>query len=79
MSWQRTINLQIVVYSDHPGLITIYDVQGRFINELSFPDGSSNTIWEGRDKEGRPVSTGTYFLEAKGGNMKKKIKVVYLK
>jgi len=72
-------NLQIVVYSDHPGLITIYDVQGRFINELSFPDGSSNTIWEGRDKEGRPVSTGTYFLEAKGGNMKKKIKVVYLK
>lgn len=44
--------------------LVIYDVKGRVVRRLldgSYPAGEHDTVWDGRDDAGRPVSSGTYF------------------
>jgi len=50
---------------DGEARVDIYDVQGRWINgidELERIEGRYEMVWDGRDREGRRVPGGAYFL-----------------
>jgi hypothetical protein len=50
--------------------IRLYDVSGRLVRELGsgrFGAGIHSVRWDGRDGEGRPVSSGVYFCRMKTG------------
>ncbi len=49
-------------------LISVFDITGRQIIPLvkkTFPAGTFNLKWNGKDKYGNPLSSGIYFLRAK--------------
>jgi hypothetical protein len=72
-------NLRVEVSAAERGKILIYDIQGKLINEFDYSDGETTITWDGQDRDGRPITSGTYFLEAKGGDTSKRIRVVYVK
>lgn len=50
--------------------LTIVDLLGRLVlrKDLgSFPAGESQLLWDARDKQGRPLSSGVYFYYITGG------------
>jgi len=51
----------------HPMTIEIYNIKGQLIRTLfnGLPDGKANYTWDGRDSQGRAVSTGVYVVRAK--------------
>lgn len=63
--------------------LTVYDVLGRevrtLINNDELQAGVGQTVWDGRDNAGHPVSTGTYFYTLKFGNFEKTNKMMLIK
>jgi flagellar hook assembly protein FlgD len=58
--------------------LTVHDVLGRIVRILAaetYPEGSHELIWDGRDDEERPVATGIYLcrIEANGTSRVKSI------
>jgi hypothetical protein len=52
------------------GSVRVYDVVGRevaLLHEGDVPNGTTSWTWEGRDKEGRLLPGGVYFIEARQG------------
>ncbi len=50
--------------------VTIYNLLGRKVRELSdevMPAGAHHIIWDGRDRNGRPVTSGVYFYVLQAG------------
>ena len=48
--------------------ILVFDIRGRFIRELvssALPTGTHELVWDGRDVQGRPVSSGVYLYEVR--------------
>jgi len=72
-------DLTIIVRSEMPGVLNIYDIQGRTIRQYSYEKGSQKIIWDGRTKDNQPLTSGTYFIGRKGGKMEEIIRVEYLK
>ena len=51
--------------------LVIYDLRGRVVRRLiSDPHraGTHTVIWNGRDADGTPVATGTYFYRLRAGD-----------
>jgi flagellar hook assembly protein FlgD len=63
--------------------LIIYDVSGRevvrLIDDQELPKGKHKVVWDGRDKNGRAVSSGTYLYTLKFGNFEKTKKMLLLK
>ena len=63
--------------------LIIYDVSGRevirLIDEQELPKGRHKVVWDGRDKNGRAVASGTYLYTLKFGNFEKTKKMLLLK
>jgi len=62
--------------------IDVFNILGRRVNLLVDREqaaGSYNTIWDGRDISGRPVSTGVYFYRLRAGNLVEIRKLMLLK
>ncbi len=63
--------------------LIIYDVAGRevvrLIDEQEFSRGKHKVVWDGRDKYGRSVASGTYFYKLKFGNFEKTKKMMLVK
>jgi len=63
----------IINYSvAYPGLVQllVYDVSGQLVRTLATGNkvaGDYSVVWDGRDRAGRPVSSGLYFYALKGG------------
>ncbi|HQV34060.1 MAG TPA: multicopper oxidase domain-containing protein, partial [Calditrichia bacterium] len=57
--------------------LRIYDVTGREVRALSrgnvFESGAHTLVWDGRDKAGNNVSSGTYLYRIKAGNFVKSL------
>jgi len=67
--------------NDHVRL-TIYDVQGRTIRNLvdgELPAGRHTAVWQGRDDNGRSVSSGIYFARLQAPRGQGLTKLVLLK
>ena len=56
-----------------PVSISVYSVTGqllRVLEERTMPAGRHSVTWDGRDKTGRRVSAGIYFVQMKAGSVK---------
>jgi len=61
-----------------PSSVTIYNLKGQVVSEIVLKPGAK-TVWEGRDKAGRPLGNGIYFCRAKSGKFETTTKLVLLK
>ena len=62
--------------------LAIYDVQGRLVRTLVddiIGSGYQERIWDGKDSQGNPVSSGVYFYRLTAGNKTLTKKMVLLK
>ena len=62
--------------------MVVYDILGREIVELvdqRLEAGYHQLVWNGRDRAGRELPTGTYIVLMQGAGFRKSIKVVLLK
>jgi hypothetical protein len=62
--------------------VSIYGVDGRLVRVLadeSLPAGAHEMMWMGRDRAGRAVGSGTYFVIVKGREDTKRLKITLLK
>jgi len=51
--------------------LSIFDVRGMLVVNLldeSLPAGAHTAVWDGRDRSGRSVSSGTYFYRLESGS-----------
>lgn len=63
--------------------VRIYDLLGKevvtMVNGEEYAKGSHNVVWNGRDKNGKSVASGTYIAKMTAGNIEKSIKMMMLK
>jgi flagellar hook assembly protein FlgD len=62
--------------------IEVYDTTGRKIVTLArarFSAGSHAVVWEARDRQGRDVSSGTYFYRVSAGTHAVTRKMLFLR
>lgn len=63
--------------------LKIYNLTGKLIKEEIFKAETSpriiNYTWEAKDKKGKRLASGIYFIKFSSGNFKKKLKVLLLK
>ncbi|MDP8202585.1 MAG: FlgD immunoglobulin-like domain containing protein [Candidatus Tenebribacter burtonii] len=62
--------------------LIVYNIKGQLIkslvNEIK-PIGEHTVIWDGRDDNGKPVSSGIYFYKLKTNNIEKTRKMILMK
>ncbi len=62
--------------------LNIYDLSGRLIAVLDAGQrgaGKHDTVWNGKDRAGRAVTSGVYFCRIKAGKISQSRKIVYLR
>jgi flagellar hook assembly protein FlgD len=63
--------------------LKIYDELGRevrtLINNADYPKGKSEITWNGKNNQGKPVSSGVYFYTLRFGNFQKSMKMTLVK
>lgn len=76
-------NISFYLPVDKKVSLIIYDVSGRevvrLIDEQELPKGKHTVVWDGRDKYGNRVASGTYFYTLKFGNFTKTKKMMLIK
>ncbi len=76
-------NISFYLPIDKKVSLIIYDVAGRevvrLIDEQELPKGKHTVVWDGRDKYGKLVASGTYFYTLKFGNFTKTKKMMFVK
>jgi hypothetical protein len=64
------IRLRLGLPRDGPAELSVFDVSGRLVARMSTDRQSAgwhDLTWDARDREGRPVASGTYFLRLTAG------------
>jgi hypothetical protein len=62
--------------------LAVYNILGRRIKVLAdteYPAGAHSVVWDGRDENGRAVSSGVYFYRLHSGSLSQSRKMVLLK
>jgi hypothetical protein len=61
------VSLPMVVGSDSPVRISVFDVGGRLVRDFQdrLPAGRGSVSWDGHDASGRLVARGIYFLHVR--------------
>ena len=62
--------------------LQVYDLRGRHVATLhqgDLPAGRHSAVWEGKDRSGRPVATGIYFVRLQDGRDCRTAKAVLAK
>ena len=54
--------------------IRIYNVKGQLVKQLSIINSKSSIIWDGKDENGKPVSSGIYFYRIENYHYKSAIR-----
>ncbi len=65
----------------HSAKINLFDANGKLINHWSVTSAKNSIIWNGKDRQGRPVSNGIYFcvMQSKPDSKTTLDKIVFLK
>jgi hypothetical protein len=64
------IRVRLGLPREGPADLSVFDVSGRLVARVSIglrPAGWHQLAWDGRDRNGRPVASGTYFLRLNAG------------
>jgi len=59
--------------------ITIYNLKGQKVKQFSINDRRSSIIWDGKDYNDNPVSSGIYFYKLKSGKFNEMRKMILIK
>jgi hypothetical protein len=78
---REAADLEFVLPAAGSTRLAVYDVTGRLVRRLAdgaFDGGRHRTRWDGRDRDGRRVPNGVYFvdLRASGGAVTRKLVVL---
>ena len=76
------ISYQLSAVRPHHTTLKIYNILGQKIRTLvdeKQPPGNYSILWDGKDENGRPVSSGIYFYRLKAGNFCQVRKMVLLR
>ncbi|MBC8376836.1 MAG: T9SS type A sorting domain-containing protein [FCB group bacterium] len=63
-------------------ILAIYSINGQLVQTLvseTKAAGSYEVMWQGRDRSGKPVSTGLYMARFQAGDFSSVVKMLYLK
>ena len=75
----KEVRIQIKV-PEGQGRLAIYDITGRLVRDLTQKmRGSQVVVWDGRDEQGRAVTSGSYFVKLRTGEKERTRKVVILR
>ncbi len=75
-------NIQVSLKHDSFVKLNIYSIEGRHIRSLigeELSKGNHNFVWDGKDDNGKNVSSGVYFYRLISGNFKETKKMVLLR
>ncbi|HHE40300.1 MAG TPA: T9SS type A sorting domain-containing protein, partial [Candidatus Cloacimonetes bacterium] len=78
---ETTISFSVTQTSSFVTL-NIYNIKGQQVKQLiseQLPAGQHSVIWNGKDDNGKFVSTGIYFYKLKTENFEKTRKMILLK
>ncbi len=62
--------------------ISIYNIKGQKVKEIvsdQLASGEHSVVWDGRDENGKPVSSGIYFYKLKAGGFREVRKMILMK
>ncbi len=77
-----TVSVAFELERTTTGSLSVYDVSGRKLVELTrgkLDAGRHVVVWNGRDSEGRALSSGTYIARLDGEGVSQSLKLVMLK
>jgi hypothetical protein len=77
-----TTTIPFVLTEDKDVRLSVFDAQGKLVQVLAnktFPAGSHDVIWNGRDSNGNSVASGMYFCRLEAPGMVQTRKLVLLK
>ncbi len=60
----------------HGGTVTVYNAAGREVRTFHLPPGKSETVWDGRNGDGRKLPGGIYFSLLVAGDRMERRKIV---
>ena len=72
-------NINLTVKSEDKATVSIYNLKGQqIIGWEVVSKGNHNLIWNGKDKQGKPVANGIYLLNVKThqNNITRKISLI---
>ena len=62
--------------------LSIYNIKGQKVKQLvsdQVSAGQHSVVWDGKDSNNKPVSSGVYFYKLKAGDLEKTRKMIFLK
>jgi hypothetical protein len=77
-----TTNIQFSLKEATPVSLTIYNAKGQLVCDFgtdTYPEGNNSILWNGKDVNNRPVSSGIYFTNMKVGESTFTHKMVMMK
>ncbi len=79
-----TISFNLYAEDAKDAKIEIFNLKGQKVKVFTFPNGSLGTsehsvVWDGKDKNGKPVSSGIYFYKMRAGKFTSTKKMILLK
>ncbi len=65
-----------------PARLAIYDLNGRLVRDVvsgNFAAGYQSATWDGRDRAGRNVASGVYFVRATSAGESEQLKLIVVR
>ena len=77
-----TISFSLTAKDAKNAKIEIYNLKGQKVKTLisdQLPAGEHSVVWDGKDENNKPLSSGIYFYKLKAGNQEETRKMILLK
>lgn len=77
-----TTTISFTLAKSGPANLKIYNAKGQLVRQLAnseYNAGQHHLVWDGRDTQGRPVSSGLYFYRLQTRDYSKSYKMVLMK
>ena len=64
---------------DAAARVRVFAVDGRLVRTLDARAGAASLVWDGRDRDGRPVRTGLYLAQLDAGPVRARTRIIVLR
>ena len=76
---ETTISFNLTAEEGEDAELVIYNVKGQRIKQFSIDNCQSSIVWDGKDDNNKPVSSGIYFYKLIAGDYQKVKKMILLR